>query len=156
MLKSSLMILLGINILCDNLYVIFITTLIFLFLNFKYKIDVKKNMGKIKFLFFLYFMTCLLQIFYTQEGRVIFKIYKFYITEEGMRNFTLNFLRIYNLMLLSWIVTTKKLLNGKFNKYQTVIENVIDLVPQALVMVRKRMKIKWFFRYILEQIKVKN
>ncbi|WP_349291726.1 MULTISPECIES: hypothetical protein [unclassified Fusobacterium] len=101
-------------------------------------------------------MTCLLQIFYTQEGRVIFKIYKFYITEEGMRNFTLNFLRIYNLMLLSWIVTTKKLLNGKFNKYQTVIENVIDLVPQALVMVRKRMKIKWFFRYILEQIKVKN
>nr|WP_211492012.1 MULTISPECIES: CbiQ family ECF transporter T component [unclassified Fusobacterium] len=150
------MILLGINILCDNLYVIFITTLIFLFLNFKYKIDVKKNMGKIKFLFFLYFMTCLLQIFYTQEGRVIFKIYKFYITEEGMRNFTLNFLRIYNLMLLSWIVTTKKLLNGKFNKYQTVIENVIDLVPQALVMVRKRMKIKWFFRYILEQIKVKN
>ncbi len=156
MLKSSLIILLGINILCDNLYVIFITTLIFLFLNFKYKIDVKKNMGKIKFLFFLYFMTCLLQIFYTQEGRVIFKIYKFYITEEGMRNFTLNFLRIYNLMLLSWIVTTKKLLNGKFNKYQTVIENVIDLVPQALVMVRKRMKIKWFFRYILEQIKVKN
>lgn len=156
MLKSSLIILLGINILCDNLYVIFITTLVFLFLNFKYKIDVKKNMGKIKFLFFLYFMTCLLQIFYTQEGRVIFKIYKFYITEEGMRNFTLNFLRIYNLMLLSWIVTTKKLLNGKFNKYQTVIENVIDLVPQALVMVRKRMKIKWFFRYILEQIKVKN
>lgn len=156
MLKSSLIILLGINILCDNIYVIFITTLIFLFLNFKYKIDVKKNMGKIKFLFFLYFMTCLLQIFYTQEGRVIFKIYKFYITEEGMRNFTLNFLRIYNLMLLSWIVTTKKLLNGKFNKYQTVIENVIDLVPQALVMVRKRMKIKWFFRYILEQIKVKN
>ncbi|WP_288217633.1 hypothetical protein [uncultured Fusobacterium sp.] len=59
-------------------------------------------------------------------------------------------------MLLSWIVTTKKLLNGKFNKYQNVIENVIDLVPQALVMIKKRMKIKWFFRYILKQIRVKN
>lgn len=156
MLKSSLFILLGINIFSDNILFVFITTLILIFLNLKYKIDIKKNMAKIKFLFFLYFMTCLLQIFYTQEGRVIFKIYKFYITREGLGNFILNFLRIYNLMLLSWIVTTKKLLNGKFNKYQNVIENVIDLVPQALVMIKKRMKIKWFFRYILRQIRVKN
>ncbi|WP_410208291.1 hypothetical protein [Fusobacterium sp.] len=156
MLKSSLVILLGINIFFDNLGVIFATTLVLLFLNIKNNVDIKRNMGKIKFLFFLYFMTCLLQIFYTQEGRVLFKIYKFYVTREGLENFVLNFLRIYNLMLLSWIVTTKKMLNGKFNKYQNVIENVIDLVPQALTMVRKRMKIKWFFRYILKQIKAKN
>lgn len=156
MLKSSLVILLGINIFFDNLEVIFATTLVLLFLNIKNNVDIKRNMGKIKFLFFLYFMTCLLQIFYTQEGRVLFKIYKFYVTREGLENFVLNFLRIYNLMLLSWIVTTKKMLNGKFNKYQNVIENVIDLVPQALTMVRKRMKIKWFFRYILKQIKAKN
>lgn len=156
MLKSSLIILLGINIFFDNLTVIFIATLVLLFLNIVNKVDVKRNMGKIKFLFFLYFMTCLLQIFYTQEGRVLLKIYKFYITQEGLENFVLNFLRIYNLMLLSWIVTTKKMLNGKFNKYQNVIENVIDLVPQALTLVRKRMKIKWFFRYILKQIKAKN
>ena len=156
MLKSSLIILLGINIFFDNLTVIFIATLVLLFLNIVNKVDVKRNMGKIKFLFFLYFMTCLLQIFYTQEGRVLLKIYKFYITQEGLENFVLNFLRIYNLMLLSWIVTTKKMLNGKFNKYQNVIENVIDLVPQALTLVRRRMKIKWFFRYILKQIKAKN
>lgn len=156
MLKSSLVILLGINIFFDNLGVIFATTLVLLFLNIKNNVDIKRNMGKIKFLFFLYFMTCLLQIFYTQEGRVLFKIYKFYVTREGLENFVLNFLRIYNLMLLSWIVTTKKMLNGKFNKYQNVIENVIDLVPQALTMVSKRMKIKWFFRYILKQIKAKN
>lgn len=156
MLKSSLLLLLIINIFSNNIFVIFIATLFLILLSLKCKVHIIENMKKIRFLFFLYFMTCLLQIFYTQEGRVIFKIYKFYLTYEGLGNFLLNFLRIYNLLLLSWIVSNQKLLNGRFNKYQDIIENVIDLVPKALVLIKKRMKIKWFFRYILKQIKVKN
>lgn len=156
MLKSSLLLLLIMNIFSNNIFVIFIATIFLILLSLKCKIHIIDNMKKIRFLFFLYFMTCLLQIFYTQEGRVIFKIYKFYLTYEGLENFLLNFLRIYNLLLVSWIVSDQKMLNGRFNKYQDIIENVIDLVPKALVLIKKRMKIKWFFRYILKQIKVKN
>jgi energy-coupling factor transporter transmembrane protein EcfT len=155
LLKSSLFLLLLSNILINNLKFMCGISVILLVLNIVLNKELKNNLNKMKFLFFLYFSTCLIQLFYKQEGRVLFKIANFYITEEGMFNFLLNFLRIFNLLMISWIVSAKKIVRGKFNKYQKVIETVIDLVPQALVLIKKRMRIKWFFRHILKQIKVK-
>ena len=155
LLKSSLLLLLLSNIFINNLKFMCGISVILLVLNIVLNKDLKNNLSKMKFLFFLYFSTCLIQLFYKQEGRVLFKIANFYITEEGMFNFLLNFLRIFNLLMISWIVSAKKIVRGKFNKYQKVIETVIDLVPQALVLIKKRMRIKWFFRHILKQIKVK-
>lgn len=156
MLRSSLFILLLFNIFLNNLLYIGVTTIILFLLNLKYNKNLRENIGRVKFLFFLYFITCFLQIFYTQEGEVLFKISKFYVTKEGMYNFFLNFMRVFNLLLLSWLVVAQKLINTKFNKYQKIIETVIELVPQAILLIRKRMRIKWFFRYILKQIRVKN
>lgn len=156
MLRSSLFILLLLNIFLNNLLYIGVTTIILFLLNLKYNKNLRENIGRVKFLFFLYFITCFLQIFYTQEGEVLFKISKFYVTKEGMYNFFLNFMRFFNLLLLSWLVVAQKLINTKFNKYQKIIETVIELVPQAILLIRKRMRIKWFFRYILKQIRVKN
>lgn len=156
MLRSSLFILLLLNIFINDLLYIGVTTIILFLLNLKYNKNLRENIGRVRFLFFLYFITCFLQIFYTQEGEVLFKISKFYITKEGMYNFFLNFMRIFNLLLLSWLVVAQKLINTKFNKYQKIIETVIELVPQAILLIRKRMRIKWFFRYILKQIRVKN
>lgn len=155
LLKSSLFLLLLSNIFINNLKIMCGISIILLLLNITLNKDLKNNLNRMKFLFFLYFSTCLIQLFYKQEGRVLFKIANFYITEEGMFNFLLNFLRIFNLLMFSWIVSAKKIVSGKFNKYQKVIETVIDLVPQALVLIKKRMRIKWFFRHILKQIKVK-
>ena len=155
LLKSSLLLLLLSNIFINNLKFMCGISVILLVLNIVLNKELKNNLNKMKFLFFLYFSTCLIQLFYKQEGRVLFKIANFYITEEGMFNFLLNFLRIFNLLMISWIVSAKKIVRGKFNKYQKVIETVIDLVPQALVLIKKRMRIKWFFRHILKQIKVK-
>lgn len=155
LLKSSLFLLLLSNIFINNLKIMCGISIILLLLNITLNKDLKNNLNRMKFLFFLYFSTCLIQLFYKQEGRVLFKITNFYITEEGMFNFLLNFLRIFNLLMISWIVSAKKIVSGKFNKYQKVIETVIDLVPQALVLIKKRMRIKWFFRHILKQIKVK-
>ena len=156
MLRSSLFILLLLDIFLNNLLYIGVTTIILFLLNLKYNKNLRENIGRVKFLFFLYFITCFLQIFYTQEGEVLFKISKFYVTKEGMYNFFLNFMRVFNLLLLSWLVVAQKLINTKFNKYQKIIETVIELVPQAILLIRKRMRIKWFFRYILKQIRVKN
>lgn len=155
LLKSSLLLLLLSNIFINNLKFMCGISVILLLLNIILNKELKNNLSKMKFLFFLYFSTCLIQLFYKQEGRVLFKIANFYITEEGMFNFLLNFLRIFNLLMISWIVSAKKIVRGKFNKYQKIIETVIDLVPQALVLIKKRMRIKWFFRHILKQIKVK-
>ena len=156
MLRSSLFILLLLNIFLNNLLYIGVTTIILFLLNLKYNKNLRENIGRVKFLFFLYFITCFLQIFYTQEGEVLFKISKFYVTKEGMYNFFLNFMRVFNLLLLSWLVVAQKLINTKFNKYQKIIETVIELVPQAILLIRKRMRIKWFFRYILKKIQEKQ
>jgi len=156
LLRSSLLILLLLNIFLNNLLYIGVTTIILFLLNLKYNKNLRENIGRVKFLFFLYFITCFLQIFYTQEGEVLFKISKFYVTKEGMYNFFLNFMRVFNLLLLSWLVVAQKLINTRFNKYQKIIETVIELVPQAILLIRKRMRIKWFLRYILKQIRVKN
>lgn len=156
MLRSSLLILLLLNIFCSNIYYIGISTILLFGINLRYNKDLIKNIKRVKFLFFFYFMTCLLQIFYTQEGEVILKFYNFYLTKEGVINFILNLLRIFNLLLLSWVVSTQKFLTGRFIKYQKIIETVIELVPEVLLLIKKRMGIKRFFRYILEQIKVKN
>ena len=156
MLRSSLQMFVLLNIFLNNLLYIGVTTIILFLLNLKYNKNLRENIGRVKFLFFLYFITCFLQIFYTQEGEVLFKISKFYVTKEGMYNFFLNFMRVFNLLLLSWLVVAQKLINTKFNKYQKIIETVIELVPQAILLIRKRMRIKWFFRYILKQIRVKN
>ena len=142
LLKSSLFLLLLSNIFINNLKFMCGISVILLVLNIVLNKELKNNLNRMKFLFFLYFSTCLIQLFYKQEGRVLFKIANFYITEEGMFNFLLNFLRIFNLLMISWIVSAKKIVSGKFNKYQKVIETVIDLVPQALVLIKKRMRIK--------------
>ena len=87
LLKSSLFILLLSNIVIDNIKVMMGITFILFIMNIILNKDFKKNIGKMKFLFFLYFTTCLIQLFYMQEGRVLFKIGNFYITEEGVFNF---------------------------------------------------------------------
>ncbi|MBC2856590.1 MAG: hypothetical protein RR191_00515 [Cetobacterium sp.] len=155
LLKSSLLLLFLANIFSKNIKALTILFVIGIVLNLIYNKELLKSLKKMRFLFFFYFTTCIFQLFYIQEGEVILKIYNMYITREGLENFGINFFRIFNLLSLSWIVNSKNLLKGRFSSYQNVIENVMDLVPEVMKLFKKRMKIKWFFRHILNQIKVK-
>ncbi|MGL4688237.1 MAG: hypothetical protein ACRCVS_06055, partial [Fusobacteriaceae bacterium] len=92
---------------------------------------------------------------FNQEGEVFFKIFGVYITRQGLNEFLLSFLRILNLLMLSWIASYSKIFGKGLGKYQRVIENVIFLIPQVINLFKKKMKLKWFFRHILKQIKVK-
>ena len=82
----------------------------------------------------------------------VFKFYNFYITQEGLINFGVSFIRILNLILMSWLINEMKLLTGRFSKYQKIIDTVIDLVPEVFTLFKKRMKAKNFTRYILKDI----
>ena len=103
-------------------------------------------------LLFFYLSTFLIQLYYGQQGKVLFKFYSFYITEEGLINFGVSFIRILNLILMSWLINEMKLLTGRFSKYQKIIDTVIDLVPEVFTLFKKRMKAKNFTRYILKDI----
>ena len=161
MLKNKIYLLLFIIIFAINLFFQDWRTLSlsFLFLlcwNIAYNSQFKQQLKRIWILFFFYLSTFVIQLYYHQEGKVLVQLFGFYITLEGVQHFLGNFLRILNLILLSWIVANQKIFHGRFARYQEIIETVIEFVPQVFILFRKKMKIKWFFRYILKKIQEKQ
>ena len=152
LLKSSLFILLLVNIFTSNLLILSSILLVVLILNLCLNKNLKKHSRQLKVLLFFYLSTFLVQLYYGQQGKVLFKFYNFYLTQEGLMNFAVNFIRILNLILMSWLINEMKLLTGRFSKYQKIIDTVIDLVPVVFVLFKKRMKAKNFTRYILKDI----
>lgn len=161
MLKNKIYLLLFIIIFAINLFFQDWRTLSlsFLFLlcwNIAYNSQFKQQLKRIWILFFFYLSTFVIQLYYHQEGKVLVQLFGFYITLEGVQQFLGNFLRILNLILLSWIMANQKIFHGRFARYQEIIETVIEFVPQVFILFRKKMKIKWFFRYILKKIQEKQ
>lgn len=156
MLKSSLLILFLVNIYFNKLPIIVFATILIAVLNLIFNKNLKKNFKNLKLFLIFYSTTFLFQFMLNQEGEVLFKIFNFYITRAGLNGFFINFFRVFNLLMMSWIVTSQKIFNDSFGKYQRVIENVISLVPEVITAFKKRIKLKWFFRHILNQVKIKN
>ena len=152
LLKSSLFILLLVNIFTSNLLILSGIFLVVLILNLCLNKNLKKHSRQLKVLLFFYLSTFLVQLCYGQQGKVLFKFYNFYLTQEGLMNFGVSFIRILNLVLMSWLINEMKLLTGRFSKYQKIIDTVIDLVPVVFVLFKKKMKAKNFTRYILKDI----
>lgn len=149
------------------LAVLFLTSIIFgdlriigavsageLLLNIFLNKNLKNDIKKLKILIYIYIGTFLIQIFSHQEGEVFIKIWNIYITKAGLVNFTINFLRVVNLIMLSWLLSKKCSIFNHFGKYKRVAENVLELVPEVFVMFRKKMTLKKFFRHILKKIKI--
>ena len=152
LLKSSLFILLLVNIFTSNLIILSAILVVVLILNLTLNKNLKKHSKQLKVLLFFYLSTFLIQLYYGQQGKVLFKFYNFYITQEGLINFGVSFIRILNLILMSWLINEMKLLTGRFSKYQQIIDTVIDLVPEVYTLFKKRMKAKNFTSYILKDI----
>ena len=153
LLKSSLFILLLVNIFTSNLIILSAILIVVFILNLTLNKNLKKHSKQLKVLLFFYLSTFLIQLYYGQQGKVLFKFYNFYITQEGLINFGVSFIRILNLILMSWLINEMKLLTGRFSKYQKIIDTVIDLVPEVFTLFKKRMKAKNFTRYILKDIR---
>ncbi|MDO4691187.1 MAG: CbiQ family ECF transporter T component [Fusobacterium sp.] len=153
LLKSSLFILLLTNIFSNNMKILFIVMGIAITLNIIFNKDIRKHFKRIRILIFFYLSTFLVQLYYSQEGKVLYKVYNFYVTEEGLINFGTNFIRVLNLILLSWLFNEIKIFKGRFSRYQKIIELVIDLVPQVFVLVKKKMNAKIFYKHILNEIR---
>lgn len=154
LLKSSLLLLLIVNIFFSDLKILVFVFILSVFLNIFFNKNIKKHLKRMRVLVFFYLSTFLIQLYYSQEGKVLYKFYNFYITQEGLINFGTNFIRIVNLILLSWLLNEIKIFKGRFNKYQKIIELVIDLVPEVFVLVKKKMNAKIFYRHILNKIRV--
>ncbi|MBQ3437285.1 MAG: hypothetical protein IJG31_02045 [Fusobacterium sp.] len=154
LLKISLLVLLLTNIFVNNLKILALILIFSVVLNIIYNKDIKKHMKRFRILLFFYLSTFLVQLYYNQQGKVLYKFYNFYITQEGLTNFLESFIRITNLILLSWLLNEIKIFKGRLGKYQRIVEIVIELVPEVFILVKKRMNGRSFYKHILKKIKV--
>lgn len=154
LLNSILAVLFLTSIIFDDLRIIGAVSAAELLLNIFLNKNLKNDIKKLKILIYIYIGTFLIQIFSHQEGEVFIKIWNIYITKAGLVNFTINFLRVVNLIMLSWLLSKKCSIFNHFGKYKRVAENVLELVPEVFVMFRKKMTLKKFFRHILKKIKI--
>lgn len=156
LLKSSIFLILILNIYFSDIRILFLIFVLNLLINFFINKNLKKHLKILRVLLFFYFLTFTVQLFYAQEGEVLLKIYNLYITKSGIFNFSVNFIRLLNLILISWLINEMNIFKNKFKNYQNIIETVIDLVPQVFTLIKKRMKLKYFYRHILKEIKNRN
>lgn len=154
MLKSSLVALFLGNLYFNNINYIGGILFIIILLNLKFNENLNNSIKQIKFFMIFYITTSIFQIFFNQNGVIIYKIFGVYITEEGVLEALISFTRMLNLLLISWLISYKNLFS-KFGKYQKIVEIVIFLVPEVIVLFRKRMRIRWFLRHIFKKIKEK-
>ena len=155
LLNLSLLSVLLLNIFYSNLKVLFILTIILLLLNLKLNKNLKHNIKILRVIVFFYVSIFIIQIFYNQEGKILFQIYNVYITDKGLLNFLINFIRVLNLMLLSWIVSATNIFKNRLGKYQKSVEIIIDFVPEVFTFFKQKQKLKYFYRYMLRKIKEK-
>lgn len=154
LLNSILLILFLVNILLNNVKIIGAVFFGELFLNLFLNKNLKSSVKKLRVLLYIYIGTFIIQILSMQEGEVLFKFFNIYITKTAIENFAINFLRIINLIMLSWLLNKKSSIFNHFGKYKNVIENVVELVPEVFVMFRKRMTLKQFFKHIYKKVKI--
>lgn len=154
LLNSILTVLFLTSIILDDIRVIGTVFILELFLNIILNKNLKNNIKKLRILIYIYLGTFIIQILSVQEGEVLFKVFNIYITKTAVLNFAVNFMRIINLIMLSWLLNKKCSIFDRFGEYKRVIENVIELVPEVFVMFRKRMRLKSFFRHIFKKIKI--
>lgn len=154
LLNSILLILFLANIILNNMEVIGAVFFGELLLNLFLNPNLKNNIKKLKVLIYIYLGTFIIQILSVQEGEVLFKIFSIYITKTALLSFAVNFMRIINLIMLSWLVSKKSSIFNHFGEYKRVMENVVELVPEVFVIFRKRMRLKNFFRHIFKKIKI--
>jgi len=155
LLKSSIFFILLLTILTSNIYILIIVAGLMIFSNLLFNKNLKNSMRKMKYVFLLYFTTILFQLVMIQDGEVIFKFYNFYITWRGVTQVGINFLRIFDILLISWLINAQNIFTGRFQRYNELIDVIIELVPEVFVLFKKRMKFKAFFRHILKQIEGK-
>lgn len=155
LLKSSIIFILLLTILTSNIYILIIVAGLMIFSNLLFNKNLKIYIKRMKYVFFIYFTTIFFQLLMIQDGEVIFKFYNFYITWRGVIQIGINFLRIFDILLISWLINAQNIFTGRFQRYNKLIDTIMELVPEIFVLFKKKMKFKAFLRHILKQIEGK-
>ncbi|WP_300361248.1 hypothetical protein [Fusobacterium sp.] len=154
MLNSFYLLLILFNIFNSDLKILGLIFLLVICLNIFRNKNLLKDIKKLRILIYIYGLTFMMYVFTQQEGEVLFKIFGLYLTKEAVINFSINFIKIINFIMVSWLFNGNNIIFNRLGRYKSIIESVIELVPEVFVLFKKRLKIKAFLKHILTSIKL--
>ncbi|TDT71809.1 hypothetical protein EV215_0493 [Hypnocyclicus thermotrophus] len=106
----------------------------------------------IKHVYIFFILISISKIFIYQEGEVLIKLGKFFITKLGFSLFLNNFLRLINLTILAHNITILARDKISLGEYEKIFSIILDMTPKVFNNFKKRRKIKYFYKNIFKEI----
>lgn len=130
-------------------YNIKIVLLIFIisFILFLYKH--KKIDNNIKYFIWFLIISFSMQVLYSSEGKILFRIYKILITDAGIINGAIVVMKILSVWLISATINYEKIKFKKLKKYEIIVKIIVKLVPEVFKIVKSGIKPKKVFKKLL-------
>jgi len=156
--KSSVVILFLANALTGDLRILAGILAAALLLNIFRNRKLKENFRRTRMFFLVYGVACAINVLMVREGKVAATLPfpgNWFVTREGLLRGASLFLRLVSCVALSWAAATASWFGGRRGKTLTLITTVMEMLPEALTLIRRRMRLKAFMRYILSETKRK-
>lgn len=150
MLLSSFLIILA--MIFDNKFWLFFLAVIIFSINIILKTDMKNKMKNLKYMLYFLSFSLVFQIIYINEGRIIYSFWKIHITDEGINRALITLLRVISIILSSYLIKAKSIMKKYFAEYILIFKIVIKLSPEIFKIIKKRMRPRLAFKYILKKV----
>lgn len=161
LLESSLLI---INIFNKNIYLLISMLIFLLIFNFYIDIEFLYKIKKMDKFILIYLFYLIVSIFLYKTGKIIYNLGNIYITYEGVLKSTINFLRLINFLLISFMISFK-FKNKKIrfsskdskikkieNYYSEIFEHILKAIPFIFDLIKKKVKFSHSYKRILLKV----
>ncbi len=161
LLESSLLLL---NIFSNKILFLIVLSLFCILYNFYMDKEFLSKIKKIDKFLLVYFFYSIISLFFYKTGRILLNFGKFYITYECILISLINFLKLVNLLLISYLITckfknrkNKKIFkNSKFGEieqfYSEIFEKIMESVPFIFEISKSKLKISNVYKKILLKV----
>ncbi|BDU50237.1 hypothetical protein [Haliovirga abyssi] len=148
MLLSKLILILVVLISYNIKIVLSIFIISFILFMYKHK-KIDKN---IKYFIWFLIISFSMQLLYSSEGKVLFKIYKILITDIGITNGIVVVLKILTVWLISATINYEKIKFKRLKKYEVIVRKTMKLVPEVFKIAKTDLKPKTVFKKLLYKV----
>lgn len=135
-----------VNLLMKDIRYLLILSILLLLISYKKKKKIPL------FVYFFYLTLSLSKIFFYQEGEVLIKVFGLYITKEAVLASSILYIKLFNILHLSKLISSKINIRKLKFAYSDIIEIIIEMVPEIFTLFKKRVRIRDMYTKILRKV----
>ncbi len=106
------------------------------------------KLKKIKIIFYFLLFSFITQFFYSNEGKILFSVFGFHISENGILHGAIITLRILNMIILAGNLKIK-MTGEKNEKFKFIFNTVLKFSPEVIILFKKKFNINKIFRILM-------